>query len=170
MSQPRIVSKLRSLGNAFIVVLAIAVELLVWGGDRGLRGGGSLPLWVVPALTVLVFAVLPRRRQRPVAVFWVQWSYALAGLVLPGYEPFAGLLVALHAVACRMRSRLAAVALAACILPFAINSYNSASAAKAASFAASFASAAALWAVLSLAVWGLGRLSFAAERRADLMQ
>jgi signal transduction histidine kinase len=155
-------ASLRRAGDVAVVVLAVVVDLVVWAGDRQLISGGTIPFWIVPVLTVLVFSTLLVRRRHPAIVFWVQWTYTLIGLLLPFYEPFAGLIIALHAVACRTRPLVAWTALIACAVPFAIDSYYSAVFLK-----AGFATVALLWAVLSGAVWGLGRLSYAAKRRAE---
>jgi signal transduction histidine kinase len=160
-------SRLRLAGDVALVVLAIIVDLVVWSGDRQLITGETLPFWVVPVLTTLVFSTLLVRWRHPSAVFWVQWTYALAGLLVPGYEPFAGLLVALHAVACRARPLVARTAIIACVVPFAIDSYNSTTADLNGGVAAGFATSALLWAVLSGTVWALGRFSYAAKRRAE---
>jgi signal transduction histidine kinase len=160
------VSWLRSVRDVAVVVVALAVELLVWHGDRQLRGGGTAPMWVVPVLAVAVFSTLLRRWRRPVEVFWLQWAYALAGLVLPGYQPFAGLLVALHAVARRAPARVAWLALVACALPFGVNGYNSAAGAHS-NARAVFAATAVLWIVLSAMVWGFGRLAKSTDDRAE---
>jgi len=45
--------RLRRIGQVSVVVLAATVDLLVWSGARDLRGGGTLPFWVVPTLTVV---------------------------------------------------------------------------------------------------------------------
>ena len=159
-------SRLRLAGDVALVVLAIIVDLVVWSGKRQLINGETLPFWVVPVLTILVFSTLLARWRHPSAVFWVQWTYALAGLLVLGYEPFAGLLVALHAVACRTRPLVARTAIIACVVPFAIDSYNS-TAYLNGSVAAGFATSALLLAVLSGTVWALGRFSYAAKRRAE---
>ena len=104
-------SRLRLAGDVALVVLAIIVDLVVWAGDRQLRTGATLPFWVIPALTVLVFSTLLVRWRHPAAIFLVQWTYALIGLLLPDYEPFAGLLIALYAVASRTRPLVAWTAL-----------------------------------------------------------
>jgi signal transduction histidine kinase len=108
-----------------------------------------------------VFAVLLARWRHPVGVFALQWAWGFAGLVLPGYEPFTGILVALYAVARRRSERVAWTALAACAAPFGLNSYNAAGGAL-----NPFVSSAVPWIVLTLAVWGFGRLAYATERRA----
>jgi len=159
--------RLQGIGGVLVVVLALIVDLLLWGGVRGLRSGGTLPIGVIPVLTAVIYALLPLRWRRPVAVFAVQWVYSLAGLLVPGYAPFAGLLVALHAVACRSTRRTAALALAASAVPFGIDSYYGAAQrihVKTA-FIVAFAVQFFMYAILTITVWGLGRLSNAAERR-----
>jgi signal transduction histidine kinase len=149
-----------------VVVLALAVDLLVWGGDRSLRWGGELPVLAVPLVSTVVFATLLLRWRHPVAVFVVQWLYAWAGLVVPGYEPFAGLLVALYAVARRCSRRVAAAALGVSVLPLTLDTYNSAHLAGDA-FGANFLAAAVVWAVVLLVTWGVARVAVRAEHQAE---
>jgi signal transduction histidine kinase len=162
-------SRLRLAGDVALVVLAVIVDLVVWGGEGQLRTGATLPFWVVPALTIVVFSTLLVRWRHPIAIFWVQWTYALAGLVVPGYEPFAGLLVALYAVASRTRPLVAWTAIIACVIPIAIDAYNAMGGLNGGVVAEfeTFATEAMLLAVLSGTVWALGRLSYAARRLAD---
>ena len=155
-------SRLRLAGDVTLVVLAIIVDLVVWAGDRQLRTGATLPFWVIPVLTIIVFSTLLVRWRHPAAIFLVQWTYALAGLLVPDYEPFAGLLVALYAVASRTRPLVAWTAIIACVIPISIDSYNAS-----AGVVTVFATEALLLAVLSGTVWALGRLSYAARRLAD---
>jgi len=91
----------RVLGDALLVTVVVGIDLLVWSGDRELWNGALLPVWVVPVTSAAAGALLLARWRNPVAVWSVQWTYALANLALPGYYPFAPLLVALHAVAVR---------------------------------------------------------------------
>jgi len=59
---------------------------------------------------------------------------------------------------------VARTAIIACVVPFAIDSYNSTADQNG---GVAFATSALLWAVLSGTVWALGRLSYAAKRRAE---
>ncbi len=95
----------------------------------------------------------------------VAWVYGLIGLATPGYEPFVGLLAALHAVSRTQPRPVALGALAGCAVPFGINAYNAAEAS--ADVGGTFAGSAAFWVAISVTVWGLGRLAYAAERRAE---
>lgn len=121
-------SRARRTAEIVLVAVVYAIDLLVWGGDRTLRGGAALPWWLIPTCAVAIYGALLLRARRPRLIFAVQWGYALAGLAVPGYEPLAGLLVALHAIARRGTVRAATIALAACVVPFGIDSYNSAAA------------------------------------------
>lgn len=154
-------------GDVALVAVVAAVDLLVWGGDRALWDGRELSLWVVPALTIGFYSLLLARWRRPLSVYALQWTYALAGLLLPGYGPFAGLLVALYAVARKSTRRVALLALIACALPFGVNSYNASVPDGDGNPAATFAVLMVLWGALTLTVWGLGRVTYAAERRAE---
>jgi len=164
--------RLREVGGVLVVVLALFVDLLVWGGVRQLRSGGTLPLGVIPVLTTAVYSLLLLRWRRPVPVFAAQWVYGLAGLLVPGYGPFAGLLMAVHAVACRTSGRTAAVALAGCAVPFGIDCFIAADQRihVETSFVVSFAAQFFLYMILTITVWGLGRLSYTTERRSQRMQ
>lgn len=146
-----------------IVVSAAALELAVWGGDCGLRGGGAVPFWVVPAVAIPTFGALLLRWRYPVLVCALEWIFALTGLLLPGYKPFAGLLVALHAVARRASTRIAGLALSALMVPFGINSYNTGL--ESGHPVAGTLVTANLWVVVSLTVWGFGWHSRLAEEQ-----
>lgn len=164
--------RLRSVGGTLVVILALVIDLLFWGGASQLVTGGTLPTWVVPAVTTAVYASLMWRWRRPVHIFAMQWIYALAGLVIPGYAPVAGLLVALHAVACRAGRQTAVWALSSCAIPFGIDCYIAAGNRihVETSFAVSFSVQFFIYAVLTLTVWGLGRLAYEAERRSQRAQ
>ena len=157
----------KSLVSPLIVVGALGVELLTWSGKTTTRGGDTLPLLVIPSVTVVVYLVLLLRWRRPLTLFAVQWLYSLAGLLVPGYQPVAGLLVALHAVASRARSRHAIPALVLCAVPLAVDAWHGAATwtNTETSFALSFTIQFFLYAVLTATIWSLGRLSFVAEER-----
>ena len=146
---------------------AVAVDLLVCGGDRSLRGGGASAWSVVPILTVAAHSTLVMRRGRPGAVFAVQCCFAMAGLVLPGFQPFAGLLVSLHTVARRAPLRWAVWALCLSAGPFLVDSYNTAHGVADQDAALAFAASASLWVALSATVWGLARRALTAQQQAE---
>ena len=143
------------------------------GAKNGLRGGGVSPIWVIAALTLAACAVLLLRRRRPVAVFWLTWIYGFTGLFVAAFAPFAVLLVALHNVARRMGSRIAIIALIACVLPFGVNSYNAAAtvaARKGEPFLGDFIVAASMWAAVLIAVWGQARWAYLTEERGQAVR
>jgi signal transduction histidine kinase len=98
-------------------------------------------------------------------VFVVQWTFAWAGLVVPGYEPFAGLLVALYAVARRCDARTAGVALVVAVPPLLLDGYDAAALAGGPRVADVLAST-ALWVVVLVVTWGLARLALRSEEHA----
>jgi len=153
------------LGDVLLVTVVVGVDLLVWGGDRELWNGALLPVWVVPVTSAAAGALLLARWRHPVAVWSVQWAYALANLALPGYYAFAPLLVALHAVATRCAPRTARLALLASAVPFVLFSLRTGQAATGDAGRAVL-EAAAVWVIVVGVVWGLGRLSYGAARRA----
>lgn len=159
--------RLRRIGGVLVAVVALAADLLLWGGATVLRGGGALPTAVVPAVAVGVYALLPLRGRAPVAVFLSQVLFGLAGAVLPGYEPFFGLLVALYTVARRASLPSAVLALVLCGAPFGVDCWNGAAARehRQTSFATSFAVQFFFYALVSVGVWSLGRFALAAQRR-----
>ena len=154
------------LGRLAVVALAVVVDLVIWQGDRRLRDGGLLPLAVVPVVVVVVHATLLVRWHRPRSVFAVQWALALlSSLVVPDFQPFAGLLVALHAVASRLPPRESALWLASVLVPFGAQSSSTAAAAEGPA-SGSFVLVLLLWALVSLAVWSAGRIAWASAQRA----
>jgi signal transduction histidine kinase len=142
--------------DVLLVTAALALDLFVWGDERGMRHGGQLPVWLVLVPAFAVFGLLLMRHRYPRLVFAANWAYSLFGIILPGYEPFAGLLLALHAVARQCSRRTAVFALIACSLPFGINSYNAARTGHHGTLA-TFIGSAILWSALLAGVWGLGR-------------
>ncbi len=152
------------------MLTAGGLDLLIWAGDRGLRGGGLLPIWVVPAATALLCGALFARHRMAVVVFGLQAGYALVNIAVPRYEPFACLLVALHAVAIRAEPRTARLVLLACAIPFGVFSYSNAYlytlvTGKTDSLT-QFLTTAVVWSVIVAGVWGLGRLAYGRERQA----
>lgn len=157
----------RWVAETFVVVAAAGIDLMVWSEDRTLRDGQLLSLWVVPSLTAVLYPVLLLRWRFPRAVFALHWVYSLAGVPLPDYVPFAGLLVALHALGRRGSTGWAGVGLAASVVPFAVNSFNVAGTVTEVDPVVGFAGNLFLWSVLTLLVWGFGRWTAVLERRAE---
>jgi signal transduction histidine kinase len=158
----------RALAEVAVVAVAAGIDLVAWSGDSGLRGGGSLPLVVVPLATLLVYPTLLWRERAPVIVFAISWVYALSGLLLPRYLPIAALLVALHAVAAHRPLRVSAAAGIACLAPFLLDAANAAD--YSGGDAGPFPLLTALWilGVLGVCAWLLGRRAWLATRRRQL--
>jgi signal transduction histidine kinase len=159
----------RRPGAVLLVATVAAIDLLVWGGDRRLVGGGLLPLWVIPVATTAVCGTLLLRHRHPAEVLAGQWTYALINVAVPQYYPFAGLLVALHAVAAHCRPPTARLALRAVAVPFGLFSYHSAQTATDGA-GRRLLEAVTVWVIVIGVVWGLGRRSYASDRRARAAQ
>lgn len=156
------------MAEILVVAVAAGIDLMVWSEDMVLRDGqSSLPPWVIPGLTAVLYPLLLLRWRCPRAVFAAHWVYSLVGVPLPEYLPFAGLLVALHALARRASTGWAGVGLAASIVPFAVNSFNLAGAFTEVDPVLGFAGNLFLWSALTLLVWGSGRWDSVLERRAE---
>jgi signal transduction histidine kinase len=147
----------------------MVVDLITWGDDRHTIWGGSVPPLLMPVLLTAVYATLMLRWRHPFGVFAGQWVFALSCLVVPDFEPFAGLLLALHAVAARGPVRRSVAALVSTMVPFAIFSSHAADLGSPGSWAA-FAGNLVLWMLLATACWGVGCLSHAAARRAERLR
>ncbi len=159
----------RRVGDVLIVVLAIVMDLLTWAGDRGTRAGPMLPLLLIPLLTIAVNSTLLLRWRHPLPVFVLQWAFPFVSLIVPEFEPFAGLLVALHAVAARRPAGWSVPALASTLVPFGIYS-GLAAELGGGDPAADFVEVLLLWMLLSAAAWGVGRLSYVVARRAERLR
>lgn len=88
-----------ALRNLSVVGAAIAVDLVFWDGELRTADGGQLPWWLPIVLTVVVHVSLWWRRTRPLSVLAVQLGFALVCLGVPLWQPVAGLLMAVFAVA-----------------------------------------------------------------------
>lgn len=92
-----------------VVASAVAVDLLFWDGEARLAGSGTVPLWLPVLVTVTVHSSLLWRRSRPIPVLAVQLAFAMVCVVVPLWQPIAGLLVATFAVAANSPTQLARV-------------------------------------------------------------
>lgn len=151
--------------DGLVFALAYAAEMLFWGGDARLRWGGALPPAVVFVGTAVVYAVLFVRRAHSVRVFVVVWIFTVgAAVALPRMEPFVALLVMLFTVAQRRPGETARLALGASAVPVTIDAYNAYALSSGAP--ARFVFPLAIWIVVALAVWSVGRSAHRAHERA----
>ena len=93
--------------SLLLVASAIAVDLLFWDGEARLSGGATIPLWLPVMVTIAAHSTLLWRRSRPIPVLAVQIAFAMVSLLVPLWQPIAGLLVATHAVAANSPAALA---------------------------------------------------------------
>lgn len=156
----------RRIADVALVLVACAVDLAFWGGDRTLADGTTLPVWIVPAVAVCLCGLLLLRHRYPLGVWGATWAYACVNLLVPEYYPFAYLLVACYAVASRASDTIARLVLVTSALPLALFAYRSAEQAAPDARAVTLAAALASWAIILSVPWGLGRLAHAREEHA----
>lgn len=149
-----------------LVVIVGGVDLAFLGGDRHLAGGGTLPVWVVPVCVTVLCALLLLRHRYPLGVWAVTLLYSAVNLVVPGYYPFAFLLVATYAVASRVPAGIARWVLVGAALPLGLFSYRFAESAPPHVQLRDFVAAAAAWGIILSIAWGLGRVAHAREEHA----
>lgn len=142
-----------------VCLAAAALDLAMWGGDGSLRWGGAAPTWVVVIGAVAVFAVLLDERRDAPTGFAVAWAYSLAwGALLPHYQPFTALLLALYELARRIPTRRAWPYLSASAAPWLLNAANAAALSGVDRLGTALN--AALWAVLTALVWMAGQVTY----------
>lgn len=156
------------LGDLLLIITVVLIDLLVWGGRQNLTTGGEAPTWLVPIVDTAIVSTLWLRREYPLSIFALQWAYSLAGLVVAGYGPVAGLLVALYSVASSRPFQISAPALALCFIPALVDSVGEASSRlhTETPFQVSLTAILILYLVLIFAAWGLGHLTYAASNKA----
>lgn len=145
---------------------AVALDLLLWGGDGSLRWGGTAPTWAVVVSALALFLVLADERRTLPAGFVLAWCYTLTwGVVLPHYQPFTAVMLALHEAARRLPTPQARPYLVAVAAPWLLNTANTTALTGAG--AAGAAVTTGLWAVMTALVWLAGRVTF---RNAELLR
>ncbi|MFT4217515.1 MAG: histidine kinase [Micropruina sp.] len=88
-----------TLRSLLVVAVAITADLFFWDGQQRLASGGAIPLWAPVVATAAAHVTLLWRRSHPVPVLAVQVAFAMVTLLVPLWQPVAGLLVATFAVA-----------------------------------------------------------------------
>lgn len=142
--------------RAGLVAVAFAIDLWVWGGDTQTRQGGQAPAALIVVVSAVCYGCLAAWRS-PLPGYIALWLLALAGMLVPSVESFAGYLLALFLMARMMPRPMALLALAASAAPVAVNTLTGASFHEDSD--ASFVLInAGLWVLLFLAAWVTGRV------------
>lgn len=158
-----------------VVVAAVALELLLWGGDGRLRGlSWPAQPWVVVAVEGTEAVILltgGRSLKRAYLSVWLL-SVAMA-LLFPGIEPFVGVLIVLYRLGRTGTRRSALPYAAATAVPWVVNVANAVDAGGVGVGGA--AVDALLWGILTVLVWmaaryGWGLEQLAIEREAAAVQ
>ena len=153
-------------GRVAVIGLVSLVDLTIWAEVQSLRGGGHLPYAIIPVATILVHTTLLLRHRHPRAVLALEGAFALGGsLAVPQFQPIAGLLLALYAVAGRRPPRESARWLVALPVVFGVHSVNTAAASPGHARPA-FAITFSFWLLIATAIWAVGRRHYTSARRA----
>ncbi len=153
-----------------LLLVAAVVDLALWGFHPELRGSTiQVPVPVVLATTVVVFASLLLRRRYPWPCFAVAWTYSVVwSLIMPLYQPFTALLIGLYAVS-RRRDRPQAIGALIAVVPvIAIASSNTATYNPTGDVGVVVT--VLVWCVLYGMVWTIARFAWAGERAAELRE
>lgn len=168
---PRGTSRQRLLVIADIALLlvAAAVDLVLWGFDPGLRGlPGRVPILLVLVTTVIVFGAQLWRRRHPWVCYAIAWTYSIGWSLFIPYQPFTAMLIALYAVARRRELGPSLAALLGIVPVIALATDN------AAAFhptdATGVITAVLIWCVLYGMVWTIARFAWSAGRAAELRE
>lgn len=153
-----------ALRRAALAALALAVDLIAWGGELDTRLGGDAPAWSVVALSIAVYAALAAKR--PLPGYAAVWLLSWVGLLVPSYHPTAGMLLALYRISRRSSPTESGLALVGCLVPIAIATYNGAT--LHGDLDVGFALiTGSLWTALFVAVWLVARAMLRADLRVN---
>lgn len=144
-------------------LVAVLIDLGVWGGANETRLGVDAPVWVVVTVAVLAYATLAVL-ERPLIGYAALFLFALGGIVLMHFESFLGFALALFAMARRTAPLPARMALLGSAVPITVNAVNGGSfqGPLDPSLAASLGG---IWLLLFGAVWLAGRTLARGEDR-----
>jgi len=143
---------------------AIALDLLVWNGATRMTTGSDVPMWLPVVLTIAAHQSLWLLRSRPSHVLAGLSGLAMVSLVVPTWQPFAGLLLAAYAAPAQRGARATGPLLGGVLV--ALGSHSYASARLTANPLSSTATLLLLWIALVGAIWGLGARSHQRGRQA----
>jgi signal transduction histidine kinase len=145
-----------ALGKLGLLTLALAVDLVLWGFEPTLRSGRRISIAPVVASAIAVFGLLYFRSRWPRIAFAVAWTYCvLWGAMLPAYQPFTALLVALYHVARHLSPRESLGFLSLAVVPPLINTRDAAVLRNAETTEVVLIGL--LWSVFFGIAWGAGR-------------
>lgn len=160
---------LRRAGLACVLIVALVVDLLLWGLDGHSRLGFVVPLPVVVSSAAVVFAALFRQAQLPRTGYLLAWFYCVTwGLAIPTYQPFTALLVALYLLARQQPARKALPYLVIAAIPITINTVDTVLSTDSGISGTSVT--VLVWCVVFGVAWLAARSGFRTERTAVLRE
>lgn len=108
-------------------LMALVIDLVIWRGVTELRGGQTISTFLVPAALVVAYLFMFFCSARSVVPWAVMWTLGvLAGLLMPGFLPIAGLGTGVFRIARNRSRRLAVAVFVASLVPIGLNAINSA--------------------------------------------
>jgi signal transduction histidine kinase len=156
--------------DALLALVVCALDVLLFselvGGGSGAADQRVAPAGVIVAYAVAGNAALCWRRRAPLATFGVLWAHALAAMLVPGYRPTLGLLVALYTVAGRRGRWTALGALVAVLVTSGVTVAYEAGAVPDDVREQTVLANAAFFAFVDVVVYGIGRWVHANRLRA----
>lgn len=144
-----------TLRSLLVVTAVTGYDLIVWDGAVSTTTGAVLPYWLPPVVIVALHQSLWWRRSRPALVFAIEAGFAMVSLWVPMWQPMAGLLVALFAIA--VGTPLAVSRFALILMPVPVLAHNLAQARNVTTPLQAVLLLSLLSLGVSVAAWALGR-------------
>lgn len=115
-----------AIAHPLLVIAALALEVLLWGGDARTRLPGLTPEpWGVPIGLMIMAVVLLLSARSLTRTYWIVWGLSVAMAALyPGIEPFVGMLLVVFRIARSLPRRRALLYAAGTAGPWAMNTIN----------------------------------------------
>lgn len=155
--------------TAACAALLLTVEIWAWDGDTQSRLGGTVPAALLVGSAVLGAVASVLTWVRPIPAGLVVWMTALIAVIVPSWQPFGAVLIALFVLARTTSRPVATASLVLALVPLGANAWNSAGYGGTA-FGVTFLAIAGLWTVIALATWTAGRAGRRAATRVQHLE
>ncbi|MFV0373776.1 sensor histidine kinase [Microbacterium sp.] len=152
-------------------IAGLGLEYAVRGAEpAALRWGGSVPAAVFAGVAAIGLATAALSWLHPWVGFAATCAVSLLiGWATPGWEPFAGILIALFILARCLDARSAWIALPVAAVPLSLNAWNAAGWYGELT-PVSFLVPLAIWWLLAAAVWAAGRWAHRYLHRVEVLE
>lgn len=157
---------LRVCLRGLVVIVALIVDIVVWDGAVTTRSNAAFPLWLAPVAMAVTSIPLFWRYRAPLLTAVPSWLMSLvAVLLVPQWQPFAVLMIAVHAVASIRPARVSVPSTLVCLIPLGLQAGASADRSPTGPWIAAFAVFALFQVLLVGAAFGFGRWSYLSNQR-----